>query len=290
MEGPGHTNICWNYVLVTYKKNLIKGLHLPQSFINFIQTTLIMIEKMHIENFLFIDIETVSQQKDFSGLNNDWQKLWEEKIKYSLPQNVMADEYYPQRAGIMAEFAKVICISMAYFKRQGADHCLRVKSVYGHDEKKLLEDFITTVNQLEAVNNKWNFTGHNIKEFDIPFLCRRFVINGLSIPAYLDFQNMKPWETNMVDTFQYWRFGDYKHFTSLKLLAAAMNVPSPKDDIDGSMVGDVYWNENNLERIVTYCQKDVVTVANIILRFKHLPLLKEEQVVFVNEAPVLKTA
>jgi 3'-5' exonuclease len=238
-----------------------------------------MIEKMPLENFLFIDIETVSQQKEFAGLDADWQKLWEEKTKYTLPENTTPGEYYPQRAGVMAEFAKVICISMAYFKKQDTAYQLRVKSVYGHDEKILLQDFINTVNQLEASNNKWSFTGHNIKEFDIPFLCRRFVVNGLSIPVYLDFQNMKPWETNMVDTFQYWRFGDYKHYTSLKLLAAALNVPSPKDDIDGSMVGHVYWNENNLERIVTYCQKDVVTVANIILRFRHLPLLQDEQVV-----------
>lgn len=237
-----------------------------------------MIEKMPLDNFLIIDIETVSQKKEFAELSADWQKLWEEKTKYSLPENIAVDEYYPQRAGIMAEFAKVVCISMAYFKKSGNEYQLRVKSVYGHDEKKLLQDFIATVNQLEAANNKWSFTGHNIKEFDIPFLCRRFVVNGLSIPNYLDFQNMKPWETNMVDTFQYWRFGDYKHFTSLKLLAAALNVPSPKDDIDGSMVGDVYWKENNLDRIVTYCQKDVVTVANIILRFKHMSLLKEEQV------------
>ncbi|MBL0355758.1 MAG: ribonuclease H-like domain-containing protein [Chitinophagaceae bacterium] len=241
-----------------------------------------MIAKMPLENFLIIDIETVSQQKDFASLHADWQKLWEEKVKYSLPETVMADEYYPQRAGIMAEFAKVICISMAYFKKQGNEHVLRVKSVYGHNEKELLENFISTVNQLESVNNKWSFTGHNIKEFDIPFLCRRLVINGLSIPDYLNFQNMKPWETNMVDTFQYWRFGDYKHYTSLKLLAATLDVPSPKDDIDGSQVGEVYWKENNLERIVTYCQKDVATVANIILRFKKMPLLKEEQIVFVK--------
>lgn len=241
-----------------------------------------MIAKMPLENFLIIDIETVSQQKDFTSLHEEWQKLWEEKVKYSLPENMIAGEYYPQRAGIMAEFAKVICISMAYFKKQGNDYTLRVKSVFGHDEKELLQNFINTVNQLEAVHNKWCFTGHNIKEFDIPFLCRRLLINGLPIPEYLNFQNMKPWETNMVDTFQYWRFGDYKNFTSLKLLAAALDVPSPKDDIDGSMVGAVYWNENNLERIVTYCQKDVATVANIILRFKRLPLLTDEQVVLVK--------
>lgn len=241
-----------------------------------------MISKMPLENFLVIDIETVSQQKEFTGLNEEWQHLWEDKIKYQLPENVSAGEYYPLRAGIMAEFAKVVCISMAFFKKEGDRYQLRVKSFYGHDEKELLQNFIKMVNHLEASNNKWCFTGHNIKEFDIPFLCRRLLINGLAIPVYLDFQNMKPWETNMVDTFQYWRFGDYKHFTSLKLLAAAMGVPSPKDDIDGSMVGDVYWNENNLERIVTYCQKDVITVANIVLRFKNLPLLKEDQLVFAK--------
>ena len=135
---------------------------------------------------------------------------------------------------------------------------------------------------METNNNKWSFTGHNIKEFDIPFICRRLLINGLVIPPFLDFQNMKPWETNMIDTFQYWRFGDYKHYTSLKLLAAALNVPSPKDDIDGSMVGDVYWKEKNLERIVTYCQKDVVTTANIVLRFKNLQLLNEGDVEIVK--------
>ena len=240
-----------------------------------------MIEKMPLENFLFIDIETVSQQKNFSALHADWQKLWEEKTKYSLPENTSAGDYYPQRAGVMAEFAKVVCISMAYFKKQGNDYQLRVKSVYGHDEKKLLEDFITTVNQLEASNNKWSFTGHNIKEFDIPFLCRRFVINSLSIPTYLDFQNMKPWETNLVDTFQYWRFGDYKNFTSLKLLAAALEVPSPKDDIDGSMVGNVYWKENDLERIKIYCQKDVATVGNIFLRLKGKGLVHPDDIEYV---------
>ncbi len=241
-----------------------------------------MIVKMPLENFLVIDIETVSEQKDFDSLHTDWKKLWEEKVQHVLPENISAGEYYPQRAGVMAEFAKVVCISMAYFKKEGDHYQLRVKSIAGHDEKKLLLDFITTINQLEAIHHRWSFTGHNIKEFDIPFLCRRLLINGLPIPVYLDFQNMKPWETNMVDTFQYWRFGDYKNFTSLKLLAAALNVPSPKDDIDGSMVGGVYWKENDVERIAVYCQKDVCTVANIILRFKNLPLLKEEEIVFVK--------
>jgi hypothetical protein len=239
-----------------------------------------MIAKMPLENFLVIDIETVSSQKEFEELDADWKKLWEEKVQRSLPNDTTVDTYYTQRAGVMAEFAKVICISIGYFKREKGSFQFRVKSIFGHNEKELLQKFLDTVNQMEQIHTRWSFTGHNIKEFDIPFLCRRLLINSLSIPVYLDFQNMKPWETNMVDTFQFWRFGDFKNYTSLKLLAAALNVPSPKDDIDGSMVGHVYWEQNDLERIAIYCQKDVVTVANIILRFKNLPILSESQVIF----------
>lgn len=239
-------------------------------------------QNIRLENLLLIDIETVSAVAGFEELNEEWKKLWEEKVQRSVPENITAAEFYPQRAGVMAEFSKVICISVGYFKREGKDHQLRLKSFYGDEEKLLLQDFVATLYKMDINNNKWSFTGHNIKEFDIPFICRRLLINGLPIPPFLDFQNMKPWETNLIDTFQYWRFGDYKHFTSLKLLAAAMNVPSPKDDIDGSMVGDVYWKEKNLERIVTYCQKDVVTTGNIILRFKNLPLITDDQIEIVK--------
>jgi len=239
-------------------------------------------QNIRLENLLLIDIETVSESATFETLPEEWKMLWQEKVQRSLPEDVTAAEFYPQRAGVMAEFAKVVCISIGYFKKEGSSFSLRVKSFYGDDEKKLLQDFLAMLQQLEANNNKWSFTGHNIKEFDIPFICRRLIINNLTIPPFLDFQNMKPWETNMVDTFQYWRFGDYKNFTSLKLLAAALKVPSSKDDIDGSMVGDVYWKEKQLQRIVTYCQKDVVTTGNIVLRFKNLPLLTDEQVVIVT--------
>ena len=234
-----------------------------------------------LENLLLIDIETVPQHPSFDLLSEEWKQLWEEKTVRTLPDFTSAAEFYPQRAGVMAEFAKIVCISIGYFTKQNNALQLRLKSFFGDDEKKLLQDFITTVNQMESKNNKWSFAGHNIKEFDIPFISRRLLINGLHIPVYLDFQNMKPWDTNIVDTFQYWRFGDYKNYTSLKLLAAAMGVPSPKDDIDGSMVAGVYWEEKNLQRIATYCQKDVVTTGNIILRFKNRELLKEEQVVIV---------
>jgi DNA polymerase elongation subunit (family B) len=236
-----------------------------------------------LENLLLIDIETVPQYPSFDLLNEDWKQLWEEKTQRSLPDFTTAAEYYPQRAGVLAEFAKIVCISIGFFTKQGPSIQLRLKSFFGDDEKKLLQEFITTLNQMESKNNKWCFAGHNIKEFDIPFICRRLLINGLNIPVYLDFQNMKPWDTNTVDTFQYWRFGDYKNYTSLKLLAASLGVPSPKDDIDGSMVAEVYWKEKNLQRIATYCQKDVVTTGNIILRFKNMELLKADDVVIVSQ-------
>jgi uncharacterized protein YprB with RNaseH-like and TPR domain len=244
-------------------------------------------QNIRTEDLIIIDIETAAENASFENLADAWKQLWEEKTSKILPEGISATEFYPMRAGVMAEFSKIVCISMGYFSKE-QNLRMRVKSFYGHDEKKILQDFISTLNKIESINNKWCFAGHNIKEFDIPFICRRMLINNLSIPRYLDFQNMKPWETNIVDTFQYWRFGDYKNFTSLKLLAAAMGIPSPKDDIDGSMVGELYWKgseeerNNSLKRIATYCQKDVVTTGNIILRFKNITPLPMEDIDFIS--------
>ena len=244
-------------------------------------------QNINTEDLIVIDIETASVSASFNLLEEKWQELWEEKTIRILPEGITAQEFYPQRAGVMAEFSKIVCISIGYFIRE--QHLkIRVKSFYGDDEKKILDDFLQTVSKIESFNNNWCFAGHNIKEFDIPFICRRLLVNNMRIPPYLDFQNMKPWETNIVDTFQYWRFGDYKNFTSLKLLAAAMGVPSSKDDIDGSMVGELYHSggveerASNMKRIATYCQKDVVTTANIILRFKNASIIHENDVEIVE--------
>ena len=239
-------------------------------------------QNISVENLFFIDIETVSCSENYGSLNEEWKELWTEKIYKALPENITPEEYYPKRAGIMAEFAKVVCISFGYIKTENGKMQLRVKSFYSENEKEILEKFIDTVCQLQAKSNKWCFTGHNIKEFDIPFLCRRILVNNISIPDCFNFQAMKPWDVPLLDTLHLWRFGDYKHYTSLKLLAAALGIPSPKNDIDGSKVGEVYWTEKDLHRIAFYCQKDVATVANIILRFKNLPLLSEEQIVFIE--------
>ena len=237
-------------------------------------------QQIAIENLFLLDIETVSSVQNFNLLNDEWKELWTEKILKSLPPDITAEEYYPKRAAILAEFAKVVCISTGYFKKENNELKLRIKSFYSENEKDVLESFTKMLDQLHSKNSRWIFTGHNIKEFDIPFLSRRMLVNNIAIPPYIDFQNMKPWDTPVLDTLHLWRFGDYKHYTSLKLLAATLGVPSPKDDIDGSKVGEVFWEEKNLERIAIYCQKDVATVANVLLRFKGLPLLNEQQIVY----------
>jgi len=239
-------------------------------------------QQIAIENLFFIDIETVSGVQHFHLLNDEWKELWTEKIFKSLPPDESAENYYPKRAAILAEFAKVVCISTGYFKKENNQLQLRIKSFYSENEKELLDNFVKMLTQLYSANGRWIFTGHNIKEFDIPFLSRRMLVNNVTIPSCMDFQNMKPWDTPVLDTLHLWRFGDYKHYTSLKLLSAVLGVPSPKDDIDGSKVGEVFWSEKNLQRIAIYCQKDVVTVANVLLRFKNMPLLTETQMVYVE--------
>lgn len=235
-------------------------------------------QQICLENLFLIDIETVSEAQHFHLLTDEWKELWSEKILKSLPPDTTAEEYYPMRAAILAEFAKVVCISIGYFKKVNNDWTLRTKSLCSEHENEVLNEFVKTLQQMHGKNQKWIFTGHNIKEFDIPFLCRRLLVNNLEIHDSIDFQNMKPWETPVLDTLHLWRFGDYKHYTSLKLLAASLGVPSPKNDIDGSKVGHVFWNEKDLKRISSYCGKDVATVANVILRFKNLPLLTDEQI------------
>lgn len=235
-----------------------------------------------LENLFVLDIETVSIFPEWQLLDETWKELWAKKIDKQLPEGDNPETFYPKRAAILAEFGKVICISAGYFREENGHYSFRIKSYAGHDEADLLRRFIQDAGQWQSKKKAASFAGHNIREFDIPYLCRRLVINQMPIPDWLNFQAMKPWETNLVDTMQLWRFGDFKNYTSLNLLAACLGIPSPKGDIDGSKVGEVYWVENDLPRIVEYCQRDVVTVAQVLLRFKHLPLLTEKDVEVVN--------
>jgi uncharacterized protein YprB with RNaseH-like and TPR domain len=236
-----------------------------------------MLDQYNTSKILFLDIETVPQRSNFSEESEEMRKLWEKKSKYLTKESDETPESIYRQAGIYAEFGKVICISCGYFS---ADKKFRIKSFFGDDEKILLSDFAELLKKNYSSADKF-LCAHNGKEFDFPFLARRMIVNGIKLPAVINTAGKKPWEVNHLDTLELWKFGDYKSYTSLLLLATILGIQTPKDDIDGSMVWKVYWEEKNLQRIVTYCQKDVLTVAQIFLRFKGEPLLSESQVEIV---------
>lgn len=238
-----------------------------------------MIHNLPLEKVLFFDVETVSAVKDFLQLPERMQSLWTKKhniIKKS--EEELPESTYRSNAAIYAEFGKIICISCGFWHNK----TFRVKSFYGDDEKQLLEDFAKMLQQGFSNPNTAFLCGHNIKEFDVPYVCRRMLIHGLELPKILDVAGKKPWEVNYLDTLQLWKFGDYKNYTSLDLLAAIFDIPTPKDDIDGSMVGHVYWEENDLERIKKYCEKDVITVLHLFQKLRNEKLISTENIFVVN--------
>ncbi len=223
----------------------------------------------HLRKILFIDIETVSCQAEYGNMSYGMQEQWSRKsrfLKSSVDENASPEMLFTEKAGIFSEFAKVVCIGIGCLVEKNKSWKLVLKSLTGSDEKVLLNQFSETLSRFTYHQPDMKFCGHNIREFDLPFLCRRMIINNIPIPESMQFQNKKPWALNILDTLEMWKFGDYKHFTSLALLAEVLGIPSPKDDIDGSMVGKVFWNENNLPRIAHYCLKDVATTAKIYLR------------------------
>ena len=247
--------------------------HFNDSTINNSTTDMIDFSKI-----LFLDIETVSHEKSFDQLSERMQKLWAHKAEQigKGDENATPESLY-DRAAIYAEFGKIVCISVGFFN----DQRFRLKSFYGHDEKKLLADFAEMLSRFYSAPDAL-LCAHNGKEFDFPYIARRMMINGIQIPKILQVAGKKPWETNFIDTMELWKFGDYKSYTSLDLLCAILDIPTPKDDINGSEVGRVYWQENDLERIKTYCQKDVLAIAQLMRRFNYLPLIADDCVDYTN--------
>ena len=227
-----------------------------------------------MNNILFLDIETVPLYSSYSEVPPQAQELWEEKTRY-IRGETLAEDYYP-RAGIWAEFGKIVCISVGYLRFADGRRQFRLRSFTG-EEREILEAFSELLEQ--------HFSGphhllaaHNGKEFDFPFIARRLLVQGLPIPKMLQYYGKKPWEVPHLDTLELWKFGDYKHYTSLKLLAYTLGIPSPKEDIDGSEVMYVYYELHDIERIRKYCERDTLTVAQILLRMKGEPLLTEKEI------------
>jgi len=249
-----------------------------------------MINHLDIANVLFLDIETASREAGFFDLDENFQELWRLKSSRMLAaKDEPADDgafasLYKDRAAIYSEFGKIICISVGIvFRDKNQRLSLRLKSFADEDEAKLLSDFAALLNQYYKNPDRQFICGHNIKEFDVPYICRRMVVHQIVHPGMLQLHGKKPWETkHLLDTLELWKFGDAKSFTSLKLLAAVLGFPSPKDDMDGSEVGRVYWEEKDLDRISTYCEKDVLATVQLLLKFMYMPLLEPDQVTYVE--------
>lgn len=235
-----------------------------------------MFTQQELENILFLDIETVPVVQSYDELPERLQPLWDKKsLKYQRnDSDKTSEELFFEKAGIHAEFGKVVCISCGYlqFDTEGIPH-ITMKSYWGENEEEILREFGKMLDKYTAVKDGRNICAHNGKEFDFPYLGRRYVIHGLKIPYILRTQGKKPWEVKFIDTMELWKFGDYKAYTSLDLLSAILDIPSPKDDIDGSQVATVYWNEKGYDRIKEYCEKDVITSAQVLLRMCRMPLI-----------------
>jgi uncharacterized protein YprB with RNaseH-like and TPR domain len=237
-----------------------------------------MLQTIKLENILFLDIETVPEFENHGQLSENKKLLWEEKTQYQRKDEFTAEQFY-DRAGIWAEFGKIVCISVGFFSFKNGERTFRL-TTFRDEEKTLLQEF---ANLLQEHFSKPHhlLCAHNGKEFDFPFIARRMLIHDLALPLKLNLFGKKPWEVPHLDTLELWKFGDYKHFTSLKLLTNVLKIPSPKDDISGNDVRNVFYIDKDLDRIVNYCEKDVLAIAQVILKLRQEKLLEASEVVSV---------
>lgn len=234
----------------------------------------IMLQKINLEKVLFLDIETVPQTYKFEELDETTAELFDMKTKFQQKDGKPIEEVYDERAGIFAEFGKIVCISVGFVRDTSTGKVMRMKSFYHDDEETLLKQFADLLN--EHYNSPYDILcGHNAKEFDFPYIARRMLVNGLKLPHALNIAGKKPWEINHLDTMELWKFGDYKHYTSIALLCHIFNIPTPKDDISGADVARVYYEENDLERIKVYCEKDVEALIQLFLKMRGDALVEE---------------
>ncbi len=241
-------------------------------------------QQNEMHKIMFLDIETVPQTSDFSEITENLGHIWEDKFKTiskrmpeKYPDGTTAAEAYNTSAGIYAEFGKIVCISVGFIHSQEKEIHFRTKSFAGTDEKELLINFSKLISKF-CSTKEHTICGHNIKEFDIPYICRRLLINGLPLPPIFQISGKKPWEISFIDTLELWKFGDFKNYSSLKLLTAVFGIPTPKDDIDGSQVANVYYVEKNIDRIATYCQKDVLATAQVFLKMNGIDVVKDQNI------------
>lgn len=238
-----------------------------------------MLDKVNLQKILFLDIETVPQYYNYKDLDETTAELFDHKTRFQQKEGKPIEEIYEERGAILSEFGKIVCISVGFVHHTATGKELRMKSFYHDDEETLLKDFARLLNN--SYNSPYHILcGHNAKEFDFPYIARRMLINGIKLPNALDIAGKKPWEVQHLDTMDLWKFGDYKHYTSLSLLCHVFNIPTPKDDISGADVARVYYEDNDLERIKVYCEKDVVALVQLFLKMKGDGLVEEGDIAY----------
>ena len=230
-----------------------------------------------LKDVLFLDIETVGCVDHYSKLSERLKIQWARKANFFKREELQTDEdLFHEKAGIYAEFGKIVVIAVGkYVVNDAGELGLRTKYFADDDEKKLLVDFKS---MLEKLDGSTKLCAHNGKEFDFPYMSRRMLVNGITLPPLLDLAGKRPWEIPHLDTMELWKFGDYKHYTSLDLLAAIFNIPSSKGSMDGSMVNEAYYRQNALAKIAEYCVGDVVAIAQLYLKMKGMNLIEEKNI------------
>ena len=237
---------------------------------------------MNLRNLLFLDIETVSGEKNYADLSPRFQELWKHKhSQLNTDSAISIESSYFDRAAIYAEFGKIICIGLGFVMyNEDNELCIKIKVIADKDEKVVLNEFRHIL--VEKFKGKTPYLcAHNGKEFDFPYICRRMLINQISIPEVLNIQDKKPWEVKHYDTLELWKFGDRKAYTSLELLAAVFDIETSKSDLDGSKVNEFYYLKNQLVQIALYCGKDVAVLVQVFLAIHHINKVKNDNIVFL---------
>ena len=240
-----------------------------------------MLNKLNLENVLFLDIETVPQVYSYNDVDEKAKELFNSKVRFKLNDTNTFEDLYNERGGIFAEFGKIVCISVGFVRENNMERSIRLKSYYHEDEKTLLKQFKALL-ESHYNSSAHVLCGHNAKEFDFPYICRRMLINGIELPNTLNISGKKPWEINHLDTMELWKFGDFKAYTSLALLCHVFEIPTPKDDISGADVARVFYEDNDLERIARYCEKDVAALIQLFLRMKGEELVADANISIVE--------
>jgi hypothetical protein len=232
-----------------------------------------------LDKLLFFDIESVSQYEDLYDMTEDKLKMWEsyydsfrKKVtdetridSESMSLKEIHQEVYRQTAAFFPEYGKVACVSMAFVTKEGE---VRFESFYGEDELHILTEVRKIFDKIEPLG--FDLCGQSIKIFDIPFLGKRFFINGMKPPKLFPTHETKPWDLRVVDTKEVWQFGNNWSLGSLDLICSSLDIESPKNgDVKGDSVTNNYWKGNH-EEIKEYCERDVKALVDIITKLNNL--------------------